>query len=45
MAADEPTAMAEPPIERYGQLQVVDTTLCDESGEPVQLRGMSSHGI
>jgi len=45
MAADEPGAMAEPPIERYGQLQVVDTTLCDESGEPVQLRGMSTHGI
>lgn len=27
-----------------GQLSVCDNQLCDESGEPVQLRGMSTHG-
>jgi len=33
------------PVGQYGQLQVRGTKLCDESGEPVQLRGMSTHGI
>lgn len=32
-------------VERYGQLQVIGTNLCNEAGEPVQLRGMSSHGL
>ncbi len=32
-------------VERYGQLQVQNGTLCNEAGEPVQLRGMSSHGL
>ncbi len=32
-------------VERYGQLQVIGTALCDASGNPVQLRGMSSHGL
>ncbi len=32
-------------VERYGHLKVVGTNLCDESGNPVQLRGMSSHGL
>lgn len=34
-----------PVVERYGRLQVIGTDLCDEAGEPVQLRGMSSHGL
>ncbi len=32
-------------VERYGQLQVIGTNLCDHAGNPVQLRGMSSHGL
>lgn len=34
-----------PVVERYGQLKIVGTDLCNESGQPVQLRGMSSHGL
>lgn len=34
-----------PVVERYGQLQVIGTDLCNEQGQPVQLRGMSSHGL
>ena len=33
------------PVERYGALQVVGTQLCDKDGNPVQLCGMSSHGL
>lgn len=29
----------------YGPLQVVGTKLCDSSGNPVQLRGVSTHGL
>lgn len=32
-------------VERYGQLQVIGTDLCNAEGKPVQLRGMSSHGL
>ena len=32
-------------VERYGKLQILDNTLCNSSGNPVQLRGMSSHGL
>jgi endoglucanase len=32
-------------VERYGQLQVIGTNLCNSEGTPVQLRGMSSHGL
>lgn len=32
-------------VERYGHLQVIGTKLCDENGNPVQLRGMSSNGL
>jgi len=32
-------------VERYRHLQVIGTNLCNEAGEPVQLRGMSSHGL
>lgn len=33
------------PVERYGALQVIGTNLCDKDGNPVQLCGMSSHGL
>lgn len=32
-------------VSQNGWLQVVGTRLCNEAGEPVVLRGMSSHGI
>jgi endoglucanase len=31
--------------DQYGQLQVIGTNLCDSKGNPVQLKGMSTHGI
>lgn len=34
-----------PVADRYGALQVIGTDLCDSAGNPVQLRGMSSHGL
>ena len=33
------------PVERYGKLSVSGTNLCDEMGNPIQLCGMSSHGL
>lgn len=33
------------PVERFGKLSVEGTHLCDSSGNPVQLCGMSSHGL
>lgn len=33
------------PIEKAGTLQVCGTNLCGENGQPVQLRGMSTHGL
>lgn len=30
-------------VDRYGKLKVVGTQLCDEKGNPVQLRGVSLH--
>lgn len=32
-------------IKAYGRLQVKGTKLCGENGEPIQLKGMSTHGI
>ncbi|WP_190394430.1 cellulase family glycosylhydrolase [Nocardiopsis quinghaiensis] len=32
-------------VEAHGQLRVCGLKLCDESGDPVQLTGMSSHGL
>ncbi|RMI46039.1 glycoside hydrolase family 5 protein [Streptomyces triticirhizae] len=32
------------PLAEHGALEVCGTTLCGENGEPVQLRGMSTHG-
>ncbi len=34
-----------PVVERYQQLQVIGTNLCTQDGQPIQLRGMSSHGL
>jgi endoglucanase len=33
------------PLERYGALNVQGTQLCGQDGKPVQLCGMSSHGL
>lgn len=33
------------PVSANGRLKVVGTELCNENGEPIVLRGMSSHGI
>lgn len=33
------------PVQRYGRLQVKGGQLCDQTGQPVQLRGMSSHDL
>jgi len=33
------------PLERYGALSIKGTHLCDQKGNPVQLCGMSSHGL
>lgn len=46
----EPPPTTEPPadgtpIEVHGQLSVCETKLCDQNGDPIQLRGMSTHGI
>jgi endoglucanase len=32
-------------VHRYGRLQVQNGQLCDQSGDPVQLRGMSTHDL
>jgi endoglucanase len=32
-------------VEKNGSLKVVGTELCNSKGEPIQLRGMSSHGL
>jgi cellulose synthase/poly-beta-1,6-N-acetylglucosamine synthase-like glycosyltransferase/aryl-phospho-beta-D-glucosidase BglC (GH1 family) len=32
-------------VRRYGNLQVIGTQLCDQGGNPVQLKGISSHGL
>ncbi|MCW6005194.1 glycoside hydrolase family 5 protein [Micromonospora sp. CPCC 205371] len=33
------------PVDVNGQLSVCGVNLCNQAGEPIQLRGMSSHGI
>jgi len=47
-AARAPRTLAAPdgsPVAVNGQLSVCDVNLCNENGEPIQLRGISSHGI
>ena len=34
-----------PSVQRHGQLSVCGTDLCDRSGQAIQLRGMSTHGL
>jgi endoglucanase len=36
---------AQTPAARNGQLKVIGLNLCNQYGNPIQLRGMSSHGI
>lgn len=36
---------AQTPVSINGQLKVVGTKLCNKNGYPIQLRGMSTHGI
>ncbi len=36
---------AQTPVARNGQLQVIGLKLCNSFGNPIQLRGMSTHGI
>jgi endoglucanase len=40
-----PQSNAQTPVARNGQLQVIGTKLCNQYGNPIQLRGMSTHGI
>jgi endoglucanase len=37
--------VAATPVQANGQLRVCGTKLCDASGQPIQLRGMSTHGL
>lgn len=37
-------AEARTPVEKYGKVRVCGVHLCDASGKPVQLKGMSTHG-
>lgn len=39
------TAPAASSVAQNGRLEVCGTSLCNENGEPVQLRGMSTHGL
>ncbi|WP_081913405.1 cellulase family glycosylhydrolase [Glycomyces sp. NRRL B-16210] len=43
--APETFAVADTAVAEHGKLTVCGTKLCDASGEPVQLRGMSTHGL
>ncbi|SIN64736.1 cellulase family glycosylhydrolase [Chitinophaga niabensis] len=36
---------AQTPVAQNGQLQVIGLKLCNQYGNPIQLRGMSTHGI
>jgi endoglucanase len=36
---------AQTPVAKNGQLRVTGTKLCNQYGNPIQLRGMSTHGI
>lgn len=37
--------MATTPVERYGKLSVCNRVICDSANNPIQLRGMSTHGL
>jgi endoglucanase len=38
-------ALAQTPVQKNGKLSVCGTKLCNQYGSPIQLRGMSTHGI
>ncbi|WP_127127740.1 cellulase family glycosylhydrolase [Pseudoflavitalea rhizosphaerae] len=38
-------AKAQTPVQQNGQLQVIGLKLCNQYGNPIQLRGMSTHGL
>ena len=38
-------AAAKTPVQKYGRLSVDGTQLVDKKGNPVQLKGVSSHGL
>ncbi|GLU46266.1 cellulase family glycosylhydrolase [Nocardiopsis ansamitocini] len=40
-----PTNPNASPVQEHGKVYVCGVNLCDEDGRPVQLRGMSTHGI
>ncbi|GAB3932334.1 hypothetical protein GCM10029976_038110 [Kribbella albertanoniae] len=40
-----PALVADTPVSRNGQLRVCGLKLCNQNNQPVQLRGMSTHGI
>lgn len=44
-ADSEEQPVGKTPVERYGRLKVIGTQLCDQNGNPVQLKGMSTHGL
>ncbi|RAW02209.1 Ig-like domain-containing protein [Pseudochryseolinea flava] len=37
--------IAQTPVQRNGQLRVIGNKLCNQYSNPIQLRGMSTHGI
>jgi Cellulase (glycosyl hydrolase family 5)/Bacterial Ig domain len=39
------TAQTPTPLVANGRLKVINRQLCNESGKPIQLRGMSTHGL
>lgn len=43
--AATPAPAADTPVSRNGQLHVCGLKLCNQNNQPVQLRGMSTHGI
>ena len=44
-APNVPTTTVSGGVSENGQLKVIGTQLCNEKGNPIVLRGMSSHGI
>ncbi|RIV32710.1 glycoside hydrolase family 5 protein [Micromonospora radicis] len=45
VAGPAPQAPADTPVAVHGRLSVCGVQLCNEAGEAIQLRGMSSHGL
>lgn len=40
-----PHSRAQTPVAKNGQLKVIGLKLCNQYGNPIQLRGMSTHGL